>query len=109
MVLICHLCLNRLIVVRALGLPDIRACDILIGKCPLIPNILPEKRLEAPLTRATLARVPVKNWLMQPDTSTFTITVVTMNTTKITNKEDRIRTSGDSLEETKGREQEKCY
>lgn len=68
-----------------------------MGKCPLIPNTLPEKTLEAPLTIATLASVPAKNSILQQDTSTFTRTVVTANTNRITKRDDRIRTFGDSL------------
>lgn len=63
-----------------------------MGKCPLIPNMLPEKRLEAPLTTATLASVPIKNSIRQSEMSTFTSTVVTTNTNRITERDDRIRT-----------------
>lgn len=69
-----------------------------MGKCPLIPNMLPEKRLEAPLTTATLASVPMKNSNLQLDTSTFTSTVVTTNTRRMTKRDDRIRTFGDNLQ-----------
>lgn len=68
-----------------------------MGKCPLIPNTLPEKRLEAPLTTATLASVPIKNSTVQSDVSTFTSTVVTTNTSRITKRDDRIRTFEDNL------------
>lgn len=68
-----------------------------MGKCPLIPNMLPEKRLETPLTTATQASVPTKNSTLQSDTSTFTSTVVTINTSRITKRDDRIRTFGDNL------------
>lgn len=79
-------------------IPDMTACDILIGKCALMPNMLPLKMLEAPLTSATLARVPVRNFSLQPDTSIFTSTVVTRNTSRITARDKRIRTSEDSLD-----------
>lgn len=69
-----------------------------MGKCPLIPNMLPEKRLEAPLTTATLASVPMKNSNLQLDMSTFTSTVVTTNTRRMTKRDDRIRTFGDNLQ-----------
>lgn len=68
-----------------------------MGKCPLVPNTLPEKRLEAPLTTATLASVPIKNSVLQSDTSTFTSTVVTTNTSRMIKRDDRIRTFGDNL------------
>lgn len=70
-----------------------------MGKWPLIPNTLPEKMLDAPLTSATLASVPPKNCILQPDMSTFTSTVVTTNTTKITRRENNIRTREESLKE----------
>jgi len=70
-----------------------------MGKWPLIPNTLPEKMLDAPLTSATLARVPPKNCILHPDMSTFTSTVVTTNTTKITRREASIRTREDNLKE----------
>lgn len=68
-----------------------------MGKCPLIPNTLPEKRFEAPLTTATLASVPMKNPILLSDVSTFTSTVVTTNTNRMTKRDDRIRTFGDNL------------
>ena len=71
-----------------------------MGKCPLMPNMLPEKTLEAALTTATLTSVPMKNSVLQSDTSTFTITVVTTNTSRITKREDRIRTFEDTLPTT---------
>lgn len=69
-----------------------------MGKCPLIPNMLPEKRFEAPLTTATLASVPIKNPNLQLEMSTFTSTVVITNTRRMTTREDRIRTLGDNLQ-----------
>lgn len=74
-----------------------RAWEILMGKWPLIPNTLPEKRFEAPLTTATLTSVPTKNSILQSDMSTFTSTVVTTNTNRITKRDDRIRTFDDNL------------
>lgn len=68
-----------------------------MGKCPLMPNTLPEKRLEAPLTTATQASVPKKNSVLQSDVSTFTSTVVTTNTSRMIKRDDRIRTFGDNL------------
>lgn len=68
-----------------------------MGKWPLIPNMLPEKRFDAPLTTATLTSVPTKNWTLHPDTSTFTNAVVTMNTSRMMNRDERIRTFGDNL------------
>lgn len=69
-----------------------------MGKCPLMPNMLPEKTLEAPLMIATQASVPTKNSNLQPDTSTFTSIVVTTNTTRMIKSDDRIRTFGDNLQ-----------
>lgn len=69
-----------------------------MGKCPLMPNMLPEKTLEAPLTIATQASVPTKNSNLQLDTSTFTSTVVATNTTRMIKSDDRIRTFGDNLQ-----------
>lgn len=69
-----------------------------MGKCPLMPNMLPEKTLEAPLTMATQASVATKNSSLQPDTSTFTSTVVATNTPRMINSDDRIRTFGDNLQ-----------
>ena len=74
-----------------------RAWEILMGKCPLIPNTLPVKRFEAPLTTATLANVPTKNSILLFDTSTLTSTVVTTNSNRITKRDDRIRTFADNL------------
>lgn len=71
-----------------------------MGKCPLMPNMLPEKMLEAPLTTATLASVPTKNSNRQPDTSTSTSTVVATNTTRMIKRDDRMRTFGDNLQES---------
>lgn len=68
-----------------------------MGKCPLIPNTLPEKRLEAPLTTATLASVPTKKSTLYSDMSTFTSAVVTTNTNRITKRDDRIRKFEDNL------------
>lgn len=65
-----------------------------------MPNMLPEKMLEAPLTTATQANVATKNSNLQPDTSTFTSTVVTTNTTRMIKSDDRMRTFGDNLEES---------
>lgn len=73
-----------------------------MGKWPLIPNMLPEKRLEAPLTTATLTRVPTKKAVLQLDVSTFTSTVVTTNTTRMIKRDDRIRTFEDNLAKQKG-------
>lgn len=73
-----------------------------MGKWPLIPNMLPEKRLEAPLTTATLTRVLAKKAVLQLDVSTFTSTVVTTNTTRMINRDDRIRTFEDNLAKQKG-------
>lgn len=78
--------------------PDTRAWEILMGYCPLIPNTLPPKRLEAPLTTATLAIVTTKNATLQLDVSNFTSTVVNTNTRRMTKREDRIRTLGDNLQ-----------
>lgn len=62
-----------------------------------MPNMLPEKTLEAPLTTARQASVPTKNSNLQPDTSTFTSVVVATNTTRMRKSADRIRTFGDNL------------
>lgn len=71
-----------------------------MGKCPLMPNMLPEKMLEAPLTTATHASVPTKNSNRQPDTSTSTSTVVATNTARMIKRDDRMRTFGDNLQES---------
>lgn len=68
-----------------------------MGKWPLIPNMLPEKRLEAPLTTATLTSVLAKKAVLQLDVSTFTSTVVTTNTSWMIQREDRMRTFEDNL------------
>lgn len=68
-----------------------------MGKYPLMPNTLAEKRLEAPLTTAALASVPKKNSILESETSTFTSTVVTANTARITPRLVRIRTFADNL------------
>lgn len=68
-----------------------------MGKWPLMPNMLPEKTLEAPLTMATQTSVTTKNSSLQPDTSTFTSTVVATNTARMMKSDDRIRTFGDNL------------
>lgn len=73
-----------------------------MGKWPLIPNMLPEKRLEAPLTTATLTSVPVKKAGLQLDVSTFTSTVVTTNTSRMIQRDDRMRTCEDNLHKPKG-------
>lgn len=73
-----------------------------MGKWPLIPNMLPEKRLEAPLTTATLTSVLAKKAVLQPDVSTFTSTVVTTNTRRMIRRDDRIRTFEDNLAKQKG-------
>lgn len=70
-----------------------------MGKWPLIPNMLPEKRLEAPLTTATLTSVAVKKAVLQLDVSTFTSTVVTTNTSRMIHRDDRMRTCEDNLPE----------
>lgn len=82
-------------------LPDMSAWEILIGKWPLIPNMLPEKRLEAPLTTATLTSVLAKKVVLQLDVSTFTSTVVTTNTSNIIQRDDRMRTFEDNLPKQK--------
>lgn len=69
-----------------------------MGKCPQMPNMLPEKTLEAPLTMATQTSVPTKNSSLQLDTSTFTITVVATNTSRMIKSDVRIRMSWDNLE-----------
>lgn len=69
-----------------------------MGKCPQMPNMLPQKTLEAPLTMATQASVPTKNSNLQLDTSTLTITVVATNTSRVIKSDVRIRMSGDNLE-----------
>lgn len=45
----------------------------------------------------TLARVPMKNPVMCSDRSTFTNAVVTKNTNRITKREEKILTPGDTL------------
>lgn len=77
-----------------------RAWETLMGKRPLMPNMLPVKRLEAPLTTATQASVPMKNCTWCSDTSTFTSTVVRMKTSNITHRDARMRTRGDNLEKS---------
>lgn len=89
--------------------PDMIAWDILMGKRPLIPNTLPEKMLDAPLTSATLASVPPKNCILQPDMSTFTSAVVTTNTTKITRRENSIRTWEENLKERRSGSWWNCH
>lgn len=74
-----------------------------MGKCPLTPNMLPEKTLEAPLTMATQASVPTKNSNLQPDTSTFTSTVVATNTARMIKSDERIRTFGGNLQTGRNR------
>lgn len=73
-----------------------------MGKWPLIPNMLPEKRLEAPLTTATLTSVLAKKAVLQLDVSTFTSTVVTTNTSRMIQRDDRMRTREDNLPKTQG-------
>lgn len=86
------------LVFRAEVVPDMTACDILMGKWPLMPKILPLKKLEAPLTSATLARVPAKNCPLHSETSTFTKAVVITNTSRITASDNRIRMLEEILE-----------
>lgn len=59
--------------------------------------MLPEKRLEAPLTTATLTSVQVKKAILQLDVSTFTSTVVTTNTSRMIQRDAKMRTFEDNL------------
>lgn len=64
--------------------------------------MLPEKMLEAPLTTATLVSVAVKKVVLQLDVSTFTSTVVTTNTSRMIQRDNRMRTLEDNLHKPKG-------